>query len=339
MGITALIPDMTIGQLYAEAVSRWDEIWDEKAARMMILLMFPRNHRKMMELHGDMVEHGQPVMTVFHRPREEAKLLQDQGFDSRSASFQFVDIASLDLGPWMQHLISQEKWLRGTIDVMPVPFSMGLPAQRGFETMNMLCFRHPEVEKLEKYYLPFPPKSIPGKCFVSLPRRQAAEMARQQAEVLGVGRLVKKSQITVQDSPIEALPPQIKTEDEAKLDAVLDNFSDQMMEDIVTQSEEVVNVQLPTTKVDEISVDDEVAIIESPEPIGNVEIPVIAVEEEVVEMSDVEIEFRALVTELLEAGVEPSDMMDDPRWEDISERATATGFETWPVFLQLTAMQ
>ena len=299
MGITALIPDMTIGQLYAEAVSRWDEIWDEKAARMMILLMFPRNHRKMMELHGDMVEHGQPVMTVFHRPREEAKLLQDQGFDSRSASFQFVDIASLDLGPWMQHLISQEKWLRGTIDVMPVPFSMGLPAQRGFETMNMLCFRHPEVEKLEKYYLPFPPKSIPGKCFVSLPRRQAAEMARQQAEVLGVGRLVKKSQITVQDSPIEALPPQIKTEDEAKLDAVLDNFSDQMMEDIITQSEEVVNVQLPTTKVDEISVDDEVAIIESPEPIGNVEIPVIAVEEEVVEMSDVEIEFRALVLSLI----------------------------------------
>ena len=339
MGITALIPDMTIGQLYAEAVSRWDEIWDEKAARMMILLMFPRNHRKMMELHGDMVEHGQPVMTVFHRPREEAKLLQDQGFDPRSASFQFVDIASLDLGPWMQHLISQEKWLRGTIDVMPVPFSMGLPAQRGFETMNMLCFRHPEVEKLEKYYLPFPPKSIPGKCFVSLPRRQAAEMARQQAEVLGVGRLVKKSQITVQDSPIEALPPQIKTEDEAKIDAVLDNFSDQMMEDIITQSEEVVNVQLPTTKIDEISIVDEVAIIESPEPIGNVEIPVIAVEEEVVEMSDVEIEFRALVTELLEAGVEPSDMMDDPRWEDISERATATGFETWPVFLQLTAMQ
>ena len=339
MGITALIPDMTIGQLYAEAVSRWDEIWDEKAARMMILLMFPRNHRKMMELHGDMVEHGQPVMTVFHRPREEAKLLQHQSFDSRSASFQFVDIASLDLGPWMQHLISQEKWLRGTIDVMPVPFSMGLPAQRGFETMNMLCFRHPEVEKLEKYYLPFPPKSIPGKCFVSLPRRQAAEMARQQAEVLGVGRLVKKSQITVQDSPIEALPPQIKTEDEAKLDSVLDNFSDQMMEDIITQSEEVVNVQLPTTKTDEISIVDEVAIIESPEPIGNVEIPVIAVEEEVVEMSDVEIEFRALVTELLEAGVEPSDMMDDPRWEDISERATATGFETWPVFLQLTAMQ
>ena len=339
MGITAMIPDMTIGQLYVEAESRWDEIWDEKAARMLILLMFPRNHRKMMELHGDMVEHGQPVMTVFHRPRDEAKLLEDQGFDSRSASFQFVDIASLDLGPWMQHLIGQEKWLRGTINVMPVPFSMGLPAQRPFEMMNVLCFRHPEVDALDKYYLPFPPNSIPGKCFVSLPRRQAAELARQQAEVLGVGRLVKKSQITIQESPVDALPPQIKTEEEAQLDAVLDNFSDQMMEDITAQIEEVVNVKLPSDIVKEIPIVDEVELSQAPIAVDNVEIPVIEEEEEIVEMSDVEIEFRALVTELIEAGVEPSDMMDDPRWEDISERAMATGFETWPVFLQLTAMQ
>ena len=334
-----MIPDMTIGQLYVEAQSRWDEIWDEKAARMLILLMFPRKHRKMMELHGDMVEHGQPVMTVFHRPRDEAKLLEDQGFDSRSASFQFVDIASLDLGPWMQHLIGQEKWLRGTIDVMPVPFSMGLPAQRPFEMMNILCFRHPDVQSLEKYYLPFPPNSIPGKCFVSLPRRQAAELARQQAEVLGVGRLVKKSQITIQESPVEALPPQIKTEEEAHLDAVLDNFSDQMMEDITAQIEEVVNVKLPSNIVNEIPIVEEVELSQAPIAVGNVEIPVIEEEEEIVEMSDVEIEFRALVNELIEAGVEPSDMMDDPRWEDISERAMATGFETWPVFLQLTAMQ
>ena len=334
-----MIPDMTIGQLYVEAQSRWDEIWDEKAARMLILLMFPRNHRKMMELHGDMVEHGQPVMTVFHRPRDEAKLLEDQGFDSRSASFQFVDIASLDLGPWMQHLIGQEKWLRGTIDVMPVPFSMGLPAQRPFEMMNVLCFRHPDVEALGKYYLPFPPNSIPGKCFVSLPRRQAAELARQQAEVLGVGRLVKKSQITIQESPVDALPPQIKTEEEAQLDAVLENFSDQMMEDITTQVEEVVNVKLPSDKVKEIPIVEEVELSQAPTAVENVEIPVVEQEEEIVEMSNVEIEFRALVTELIEAGVEPSDMMDDPRWEDISERAMATGFETWPVFLQLTAME
>ena len=93
MGITALIPDMTIGQLTTEAVSRWGEIWDEKAARMLVLLMCPRKERKIMELHGDMVEHGQPVLTVFHRPRQEAQLLEKQGFNPRDASFQFVDLS------------------------------------------------------------------------------------------------------------------------------------------------------------------------------------------------------------------------------------------------------
>jgi hypothetical protein len=55
-------------------------------------------------------------------------------------------------------------------------------------------------------------------------------------------------------------------------------------------------------------------------------------------MSNIEREFRELVTGLLAAGVAPSDVMDDPRWEDLNERASAEGFETWPVFLQLAAM-
>ena len=234
-----MIPDMTIGQLYNEAESRWGEIWDENAVRLMVLLIFPRKQRKLMELHGDMIEHGQPVMTVFHRPRAEASLLEDQGFDSKAASYQFVDIASSDLGPWMQQLVAQEKWLRSTVDIMSVPFSMGLPAQRQFETANILCFRHPELPALEKYYLPFPPTSIPGKCFVSLPRRQAAELARQQAEVLGVGRLVKKTNIEEQAQQVESLPPEIKTQEEADLDVVMEGFQDQMIGEMVAEVEEV----------------------------------------------------------------------------------------------------
>lgn len=104
MGITALIPDMTIGQLIVEADNRWGEMWDEDATRLKILLILPRKQRKLMELHGDMVEHGQPVLTVFHRPRAEAKLLEEQGLDPRDASFQFVDLATPDMGPWLQHL-------------------------------------------------------------------------------------------------------------------------------------------------------------------------------------------------------------------------------------------
>ena len=191
MGITAMIPDTTIGQLTQEAGKRWGEIWDVNAARICIMLLCPRKERKMMELHGDMVDHGQPVMASFHRPRAEAPLLEEQGFDTRAASFQFVDLATADLGLWMQHLVTNEGWLRGSIQISSVPFSVGLPTQRPFETIKTLYFRHPSLPPLEHYFLPFPPDSLPGKCFVSLPRRAAAEMARQQAEVLGVGRLEK----------------------------------------------------------------------------------------------------------------------------------------------------
>ena len=176
MGITAMIPDMTIGQLTQEASTRWGEIWDPNATRMRILLLCPRKERKMMELHGDMVEHGQPVMAVFHRPRAEAPLLEEQGFDTRAASFQFVDISTPDLGPWMQHMVSNEGWIRGSIEIASTPFSVGLPSQRPFETERTLYFRHPSLPALERYYLPFPVESLPGKCFVSLPRRAAAEM-------------------------------------------------------------------------------------------------------------------------------------------------------------------
>ena len=51
----------------------------------------------------------------------------------------------------------------------------------------------------------------------------------------------------------------------------------------------------------------------------------------------IEREFRALIQELLDAGVDPADMMTDPRLEDITERALAQEFETWPVFMQMVS--
>jgi hypothetical protein len=365
MGITAMIPDMTIGQLANEAESRWGEIWDENAARMQILLICPRKERKLLELHGDMVEHGQPVLTIFHRPRQEASLLEQQDFNPKDASFQFVNLASPDLGPWMQHLISNEKWMRSSIEIVSVPFTMDMPSQRPFETERILCFRHPSLPALERYYLPFPSSSIPGKCFVSLPRRQAAEFARQQAEVLGVGRLEKKAKITEvsqHDMPVAA--PTVVAETNSNMDDMMNDFSTNMLDGMTTegQSDETQPVTLPTASGVSMSgkSNSEHVFIplppgsESTEPkqestsavlpamsaepaLNNVPIPEPEPEPEP-EMSNIEREFRELVTGLLAAGVAPTDMMDDPRWEDITERASAEGFETWPVFLQLAAM-
>ncbi len=312
MGVTAMIPNMTFQQLKDEANSRWGEIWDRDAARLEVMLLCPRKERKLLELHGDMIDHGQPVMGIFHRPRAEADLLSEQGFDPRSASFQFVNISNADMGPWMQQLVTQEGWLRSTIELAPVPFAVDIPNQRPFENHSILCFRHPSLPPLEKYFLPYPIHALIGKAFVSLPRRQAAELARQQAEILGVG--LAKPEPEIVEVPV--VEPVVEVEQVPI--AVEDAFVSEMMPEV---TEEVISAPAPQYVPEEVD--------------GAVPLP--SGTPEVDNMPAIEKEFRALIQELLDAGVDPADMMTDPRLEDITEMALAQNFETWPVFMQMVS--
>ena len=248
-------------------------------------------------------------------------------------------------------MITNEKWVRGSISVQPVPFSVDVPAQRGFENITMICFRHPSLPPIERYYLPFPPTSIPNKCFVSLPRRQAAELARQQAEILGVGRAAEPatpepvavevpvapepapqpeapavdfSEVTIPEQ--ESVPlPVVEAESpegpQSVSDAITKATTDGF-EEMQAAGDELQESEVPLPMPSDDPQPDEVVPEPAEEP-----------------QTEIEIEFRALVTELLANGVEPSDMVDDPRWEPINERAAAVGFETWPVFMELTSVQ
>lgn len=332
MGVTAMIPNMTFQQLKDEANSRWQEIWDGNAARLEILLLCPRKERKLLELHGDMIDHGQPVMGIFHRPRAEAELISDQGFDPRSASFQFVNIANSDMGPWMQQLVTQEGWLRSTVEIAPVPFSLDIPNQRPFEKHSILCFRHPSLPPLERYFLPYPVHALVGKAFVSLPRRQAAELARQQAEILGVG--LAKPEPEIVEVPVVEPTPEVEASSEEDSTSILeDAFITEMIPEEVTQ------VALPATEESEQVAlpGSEETTEQSPPSTSEASIPLPTGEPEVDDSLPIEREFRALIQELLDAGVDPSDMMTDPRLEEITERAMAQNFETWPVFMQMVS--
>ena len=346
MGITAMIPGTTIDGLLSEAKERWHDIYDPEALRMQVMLICPRKERKILEMHGDMVEHGQPVIGVFHRPRAEARLLEEQGLNPRDASFQFLDLATTDLGPWMQHMVTTEKWVRGSISVQPVPFSVDVPAQRGFENITMICFRHPSLPAIDRYYLPFPPTSIPNKCFVSLPRRQAAELARQQAEILGVGRVAEPAT----PEPVVEEPVQVPEQVAETIDASEVEITEQQSVPLPTvESDDAEGPQSVTEAIvkattdgfeemqaagDELQEDVPLPTAVS-EPTPEETLPEPEPEEP---QSEIEIEFRALVSELIAQGVEPSDMVDDPRWDSINERAAAVGFETWPVFMELTSV-
>ena len=332
MGVTAMIPNMTFQQLKDEANSRWQEIWDGNAARLEVLLLCPRKERKLLELHGDMIDHGQPVMGIFHRPRAEAELISDQGFDPRSASFQFVNIANSDMGPWMQQLVTQEGWLRSTVEIAPVPFSLDIPNQRPFEKHSILCFRHPSLPPLERYFLPYPVHALVGKAFVSLPRRQAAELARQQAEILGVG--LAKPEPEIVEVPVVEPTPEVEASSEEDSTSILeDAFITEMIPEEVTQ------VALPATEESEQVAlpGSEETTEQSPPSTSEASIPLPTGEPEVDDSLPIEREFRALIQELIDAGVDPSDMMTDPRLEEITERAMAQNFETWPVFMQMVS--
>lgn len=376
MGVTTMIPDATIGQLRSEAVERWGDIWDPAATRTRVLMMMPRKERKLYEMHGELVEHGQPVVSMFHRPRAEAVLLEEQGLNPRDASFLFVDLASSDLGRWLQHLVTTEGWLRSTLDLHPVPFEVGLPTQRRFEAERLLLFRHPSLPNIERYHLPFPLDVLPGKAYVSLPARAAAEHARQQAEVLGVGRLERPepvseaplpnpapapsdaeaevaAQVVAADS--DTVPVPLPAHDPAERDeTLLENVSrrvDEAIEEMVGadgKADADPSIDAPALEVPLPSIGAEGdAPLTSPAsgdaPTENADTPahedegLPASEED--DMPAVEREFRDLVTELMAAGVEPGAMMDDPRWEDLNERAVAAGVDSWGIFVGMMEQQ
>lgn len=316
---------MTFQQLMDEANSRWGDIWDSGSGRLEIMLLCPRKERKLLELHGDMIDHGQPVMGIFHRPRVEADLIAEQGFDPRAASFQFLNISNADMGPWMQQLVTQEGWLRSTVELAPVPFALDIPNQRAFEKRTILCFRHPSLPPLGSYFLPYPINALIGKAFVSLPRRQAAELARQQAEILGVG--LAKPEPEIVEVPV--VEPVAETE-QVPL-AVEDAFVTEMI------PEEVESVALPQSAEQVDSTPAVETATPAPPVVAENSIPLPSGIPEVDDMLPIEREFRALIQELLDAGVDPSDMMTDPRLEDITERALAQEFETWPVFMAMVS--
>ena len=88
------------------------------------------------------------------------------------------------------------------------------------------------------------------------------------------------------------------------------------------------SVALPGSENNDSTVDQTTTDGSVPLPIGDTEID---------DMAPIEREFRTLVQELLDAGVDPSEMMSDARLEDINERAMAQNFETWPVFMQMVS--
>jgi len=64
----------------------------------------------------------------------------------------------------------------------------------------------------------------------------------------------------------------------------------------------------------------------------------VAQEEESEPQSEIEIEFRAFIQEKIDSGIEVSEFMADPRWEEMNERAIAIQLDTWSILVEMTSI-
>lgn len=358
MGEVSVLPDQTLRQLNDEAGKRWPGAWDASTQRVQVLILCKRRERVILEQHGATIQHQQPVFGLFHRPRHSLHLFESQGFNHRDASFQFLDIATAELGTWLQHLITNDGWKRSSTAICPLPAGANVPMQRRFENHTILTFRHPDLPELQRLYLAMPLESIVGKAYISYPPGSEAKesepvpkVERTPAATHVAPTIPKPSSEPEKEVELEDLVVEMEEEVDSEVGELFDGFSADLLESVTHSAAGETEVETPP--VQELEEPDpvikEVLIIEDTPIIKEAALPTQVETPTAPTPSNQEKEpmpvpsdggvvdsFRAVVSELLAEGMEASDMMGDPRFAEASEFCEAAGVDTWPMFMEMT---
>ena len=272
MGMVTVLKDQTLKQLNDEAGKRWPGSWDAEAQRVRVLILCKRSERVILEQHGATVMHEQPVFGLFHRPRHSLHLFESQGFSHRDASFQFLDIATAELGQWLQHLVSNDGWKRSSTRIAPLPIDANVPMQRKFEIYTILTFRHPDLPELKTLHLPMPLESIVGKAYISFPAGTQADeedpipkvevVSKANVEVPVVPRpssepVIEEVEGTAEKSldDLVAEETEEQNEDEEQVDALFDGFSAELLASVTHSANQDAVPKAPVPEVTEQAVD------------------------------------------------------------------------------------
>jgi hypothetical protein len=352
MGEVSVLSDQTLRQLNDEAGKRWPAAWDASTQRVQVLILCKRRERVILEQHGATIQHQQPVFGLFHRPRHSLHLFESQGFNHRDASFQFLDIATAELGTWLQHLITNDGWKRSSTTICPLPAGANVPMQRRFENHTILTFRHPDLPELQRLYLAMPLESTVGKAYISYPPGSEAKVSepvpkveRTPASTHVAPIIPKPSSEPEKEVQLEDLVAEMEEEVDSEVDELFDGFSADLLESVTHSAAgepEVEAPPVPELKEPEPVIKEVPVIEETPIP-KKVETPAAPTPSNqeshampVPSDGGVVDSFRAVIRELLAEGMEASDMMGDPRFAEASEFCEAAGVDTWPLFMKMT---
>ena len=283
MGIVTVLKDQTLKQLNDEADKRWPGAWDSSVQRVQVLILCKRSERIILEQHGATVEHEYPVFGLFHRPRHSLHLFESQGFNPRDASFQFLDIATHELGNWLQHLVTNDGWKRSSTRIAPLPIDANVPMQRRFEIHTMLTFRHPDLPELKSLHIPMPVESMVGKAYVSFPPGSEAEEEDPIPRVESIQSTVTEAPVVPRpntEEPTEQMPPkapvtdlhdlieEVEEEDESEVSELIDGFSADLLASVTHSANagEVPEIETQDALPEPEPVMDEVPSVEETPP-------------------------------------------------------------------------
>ncbi|CAI8239692.1 MAG: Uncharacterised protein [Methanobacteriota archaeon] len=296
LGNVSVLTNVTLKQLKEEAPVRWPTLWDDTVERTTCLILLPRKSRPEMEQHGFFVEHKYPVFGLFYRPRDEANTLRSRGIDPLSASYQFLNIAVSDLELWVKELVSNQDYELVSTIIEPLPSNAISSIRLAFESFEMSTYAHNSLDYFGSLPLVMPPSSLVSKAFLSIP---------------DIVPISLENNIQEETPTIEEETPTIE-EETPTIEEETPTITD--IKEIVEEKEVL------DSKVEEKPTTAPRAIVEEQKSLPGV---------------GVEAEFRMIVQKLLGEGYDSNAIMENIEFQDISDRATAAGVNTWELFLKL----
>jgi hypothetical protein len=162
MGEVEILERVSLSELSESIPQRLASIWQTGHQRTQILILIQRHHRERFESLAAGIALQHPTWSLFYRPREEAAEMKEIGFDSRKASFLFLDIALADLGRYVGPL-SKDDWEKEEVVISPAEDSYD------FGATKWTLFRDPWLASVE--VLPFanPPHEVSGNAWLTTP--------------------------------------------------------------------------------------------------------------------------------------------------------------------------
>lgn len=332
--------------------------WQQGHQRTQILILIQRHHRQKFESHAATISLKHPCWSLFYRPRKEVDEIQNNGLDTKKASFMFLDVALEDLGKWVGPL-SKDDWLREEVIITPSKDA------DNYDSTKWTVFRDPWLEQIEVLPLQTAPLEIVAKAWLTIPTATTAtshapstpttvsgntgdvEVASDSAFAGKLADLTHSFGAggagTPAVAPAAAPPTPAPAEPPAPAFVMpsgpisIPNFSvsptpeaepvPQPVEAPPAQNLAPTVVEAPI--VEPAKVEEESLIVESSEQDA---------EEQINSEDDEGIEIHTELIEIIQllkvGGLETEQILESPAFVEVSERATAAGLDVWSILIE-----